>query len=192
MKNQAKFLRSILIVALVTLLLLMVPLVAMQFTAEVNWTAADFIVTGALLFGVGTSYVLATRYVTNILYKIAIGFALGSTLLMIWANLAVGLIGAGPNPGNLMYLGVVAVGIIGTIFSRFTSGGMERAMYSMALALVMLAAIALITNMHQYPGSSATEIIDVNGFFAILFAVSGLLFRFIATEQSKQIENSKG
>ena len=37
----------------VVLVLLLVPLVAMQFTREVRWGLADFIVAGALLFGAG-------------------------------------------------------------------------------------------------------------------------------------------
>jgi len=183
MKTETSFSKSTLYVALGTILILLVPLVAMQFTDEVNWTAGDFIMMGALIFGIGFSYVLATRFISNIIHKIAIGFALASTFFMIWANLAVGLIGAGPNWGNLMYLGVVAVGIIGTILSRFTASGMERTMYAMALSLVLVAVIALFANMHQYPGSSMQEIIGVNGFFSILFAVTGLLFRYIAHEQ---------
>lgn len=192
MEKQQKFSRSILSVALVTVLLLLVPLVAMQFTDEVKWSVGDFIVMGVLLFSIGFLYVLATRYVTNIVYKVAIGFALGSTLLIIWANLAVGLIGSGPNSGNLMYLGVLAVGVIGIFFSRFTPGGMERAMYAVVLALMLVAVIALLANMQQYPGSSVKEIVGVNAFFAILFAISGLLFRYVAQEQSQRTEKSDG
>lgn len=192
MKKETKFSQSVFIVALVTVLILLVPLVAMQFTNEVNWSLADFIVMGALLFGTGFSYVLVARYVTHLVYRVAIGFALGSTLFLIWANLAVGLIGSGPHWGNLMYMGVVAVGIIGTILARFTPGGMERVMYAMALSLVLVAIIALLANMHHYTGSSMKEILGVNGFFAILYAVSGLLFRFVVLEQSQRIEKSEG
>ena len=103
---------------------------------------------------------------------------------MIWANLAVGLIGSGTNPGNLMYFGVVAVGIIGIVLSRFSPGGMERAMYITALMLVLVVGIALFANMDEYPGSSVDEIVGVNGFFATLFTVSGSLFRFAARKQS--------
>jgi hypothetical protein len=82
-------------------------------------------------------------------------------------------------------MGVIAVGIIGTILSNFTPGGMERTMYGMSFTFVLIAAIALGANMQAYPQSSVIEIIGVNGFFALLFAVSGLLFRFVASEQSK-------
>ena len=45
--------------------LLMVPLVAMRFTSEVNWSVFDFIVAGVLLFGTGLAIELALRIVTG-------------------------------------------------------------------------------------------------------------------------------
>ncbi|NOT73574.1 MAG: hypothetical protein HOP08_01510 [Cyclobacteriaceae bacterium] len=188
---KTTFSQSVLIVAIVTGVLLSIPLIAMQFSNEVDWSAADFIVMGALIFGIGFSYVLITRYVTNLVYRIAVAMALGSTFLLIWANLAVGLIGSGPNAANLMYIGVIAVGIVGTILSRFTAGGMERAMYLMAGSLIVIAAILLVTNIYQRTDSSVTEVIAVNSFFAGLFAVAGLLFRYVALEHTNRTENSR-
>ena len=43
-------------VALVTALLLLIPLLAMRFTDEVAWSPTDFAVAGALLFGTGFTY----------------------------------------------------------------------------------------------------------------------------------------
>ncbi len=188
MEKSRKITQSILGVTLVTLFVLSVPMIAMQFTIEVNWSVTDFIVMGALLFSTGLSYVLIAQYAGNIVYKAAIIMALGSTFLMIWANLAVGLIGSGPNPGNLMYLGVITVGFIGAFLSRFKPAGMERTLYSVALAVVLLAIITLATSMQQLPESSVAKIIGVNTFFAILFGISGLLFRYAALKQSKLIE----
>jgi hypothetical protein len=36
--------------------LMLLPLLAMQFTDEVNWNAADFVALGALLAGVGIAF----------------------------------------------------------------------------------------------------------------------------------------
>jgi hypothetical protein len=177
MIRQIKFLQSIPGVALATAVVLLVPLIAMQFTDEVNWSVGDFIIMGSLLFGTGVSYVLITRYMSDVAYKAAVGLALGTMLFMIWANLAVGLIGSGPNPGNLMYMAVVAVGIIGAVLSRFKPTGMQRTMFVTAGSLVLHTAIALLTKMDEYPGSSVTAILGVNVFFGFLFLVAGLLFR---------------
>lgn len=193
MEKQQKFSTSIFSVALVgTALILLVPLIAQQFTTEVNWSVADFLVMGALIFSTTLTFLLIVKSVKSLVYKAAVIMGIGSTFLMIWANLAVGLIGSGPNLGNLLYLGVIAIGFIGTFLSRFTPVGMERTMNAMALAIILLAVIALLTNMQQYPGSSVAEIIGVNGFFAALFAISGLLFRFVAIGQTKPNDKSAG
>lgn len=83
--------KSLLRVAGVTGLLLLVPLVAMQFTAEVDWGPADFLVGGALLFGAGTAMVLAMRRFERPLHRaLAVG-AIALALALVWAELAVGL-----------------------------------------------------------------------------------------------------
>ncbi len=173
-------------VIVMTAILLAVPLVAMQFTSEVNWSLGDFIIMGALIFGTGLSFVLVLHYTSNFFYRAAIGLALGATFFMIWANLAVGLIGSGPHLGNFMYIVVVGVAAIGALRSRFKAMGMQQTMFYTAVSLILLAAIALIARMDQYPGSSVAEILGVNGFFTVLYTLAGLLFRAAAKEQSSQ------
>jgi hypothetical protein len=85
--------KSITIVVIATALLLMIPLVAMQFTNEVDWGVEDFTIMGILLMGTGLAYVFTTRKVTSNKYRITIGAALLAILLFIWAELAVGIIG---------------------------------------------------------------------------------------------------
>lgn len=166
----------VLYVGLATIALLMVPLVAMQYTKEVDWSLSDFLIMGTLLFGTGSSYVLVTRYAINIIYKAALAVAIGTAFLMVWANLAVGLIGSGPHWGNLMYIGVLAVVVTGAFLSMFSPEGMARTMYTTALSLVSIAIIALLAGMDKYPDSSLVGIIGVNSFFGLLFALAGSLF----------------
>src|SRR4051812_20723011 len=106
MEKQKNLSRSIYWVALVTAAILSIPLLAMLFTNEVNWNVLDFIIMGILIFCTGFSYVLLTRYSPNIIQRAAVALAIGSTFLLIWVNLAVGLIGSGPNAANLMYIGI--------------------------------------------------------------------------------------
>ena len=73
--------------------LLLVPYVAMKFTGEVNWTAIDFITAGVLLLGSGLTCELIMRKVKKIQYRIAICAVVLLALFIIWAELAVGLIG---------------------------------------------------------------------------------------------------
>lgn len=73
--------------------LLLTPLVAMHFTAEVNWSPSDFIVATALLLGTGLLCELVLRKVKKTSYKIAICAAILVLLLLVWAELAVGIFG---------------------------------------------------------------------------------------------------
>jgi hypothetical protein len=63
---------------------------------------------------------------------------------------------------------------------------MERVMFTTTIALASFAVIQLLTKMYAYSGSSIIEIIGVNTFFAILFAVSGLLFRYTRLKHLSQ------
>ncbi len=77
----------------VIILVLMIPLLAMQFTDEINWTLFDFVVAGTLLLGTGLMCELVIRKVNKIKYRIAICIAILFAFLLIWAELAVGIFG---------------------------------------------------------------------------------------------------
>lgn len=91
------------------------------------WDVIDFTVFGAMLLGVGVIYTLVRRKADNKIYRFAVGVALAAAFIFIWVNGAVGIIGDESNDANMMYFGVLAVGIIGTIIARFQPNGMARA-----------------------------------------------------------------
>jgi hypothetical protein len=80
-------------IMLTVVLLLLVPLIAMQFTNEVNWTLSDFVVMGILLLGTGLLCELVLRKVKKIKYRTAIVVAILVAFLLIWMELAVGIFG---------------------------------------------------------------------------------------------------
>ena len=114
--------------------MLLLPLVAMQFTDEVVWDVADFAIFGALLLGAGVTYELAARMTGNTTYRFAVGLALAAAFILVWVNGAVGIIGSEDNDANLMYGGVLGVGVIGAVIARFRPHGMARALFATALA----------------------------------------------------------
>ena len=174
--------KALIRIALGTAFILLVPLVAMQFTDEVAWDLADFVVAGILLFGAGLAYELIATKAGNNAYRTAVGLAVVAALLLVWVNLAVGIIGNEETPANLMYIGVLAVGIIGAIVARFHPHGMALAMFATALAQASVAVIALIAGM--VPAyNSAIEILGINGFFVALWVGSAWLFRNAARAQ---------
>jgi hypothetical protein len=78
-------------ILLVTAILLLIPLVAMQFTDEVRWTLSDFIVAGVLIFATGLLFDLVIRKIKIMKYRIAVLFVLLLIFLLIWIELAVGI-----------------------------------------------------------------------------------------------------
>ncbi|NDV61950.1 hypothetical protein G0Q06_05760 [Puniceicoccales bacterium CK1056] len=75
---------------LATCLVLLVPLVAMQFTEEVRWSLMDFIVMGTLLMSGGALFVISAR-MTKGRHTLLLGLVIGLACLYVWAELAVGL-----------------------------------------------------------------------------------------------------
>lgn len=85
--------KRLLVFALLTGVLLLIPLIAMQFTTEVNWTGSDFLFAGALLFGSGLVYEFATRHVTNSRTRAIIAVIVLAILAFIWVGAATGFEG---------------------------------------------------------------------------------------------------
>ncbi len=172
--------KSIIRIALATAFILLLPLLAMQFTDEVVWDLADFAVAGVLLFGTGLAYELVARKAGAIVYRVAVGVALAAAFLLVWVNGAVGIIGNEGNPANLMYFGVLAVGVIGALIARLEPRGMARVLFATAGAQMLVPVIALINWPPQVTSWGAAGVVGVfilNAFFVMLFVGSALLFR---------------
>lgn len=157
--------------------MLLLPAVAMQFTTEVNWTGSDFVVMGVLLSLACGSYELATRLSGNTAYRLAAGIAVLAGFMLVWINLAVGIIGSEDNPANLMFVGVLAVGVVGALLARFRAGGMAAAMVAMAIAQCAIAVLAIVKG-------SEWGLVGLIGFFAAMWLLSAVLFRKAARSQS--------
>ena len=149
--------------------LLLLPLVAMQFTDEVKWDLADFVFAGALVVGVGVCYELALRKSGNRAYRAAVAIALAAAFALVWANAAVGIIGSEDNPANAMFHGVLAVGIVGALVARLRPLGMAWALVATAAAQGAVAGIAAAAGL----GSAGA----VTLIFAALWLASAWLFR---------------
>lgn len=147
----------------------------MRFTDEVDWDLIDFAVAGGLLFGAGFTYELLAKKGGSFAYRAGVGVAVVAALLLVWINLAVGIIGNEGNPANLMYIGVLAIGIIGAFVVRFQPHAMARVLFATALAQMLVAVIAQVAEL------GFTFIL--NGFFATLWVGAALLFRRAAHEQ---------
>ncbi len=84
--------RFLLILSIVAALL-MVPLVAMQFTTEVVWTRSDFVIMGILLLGFVLLADFVWRQARRSKYRLLLVAAVVGTFVLVWAELAVGVFG---------------------------------------------------------------------------------------------------
>lgn len=156
--------------------LLLLPAVAMRFTGEVDWNAADFIVMGVMLSAACGSYELATRMSGSTAYRAGMGVAIVTAFLTVWVNLAVGMLGDEGNPANLLFGGVLLVALLGAVIARFGPRGMARAMGAAALAQAAMVGYALVAGY----ASVAVHI----GLFVVPWLLSTQLFRRAARERT--------
>lgn len=156
-------------------ILLLLPLIAMRFTDEVNWTALDFVFAAVLFGSVGLAFELIVRKSRSLAYRFAAGLAVFTAFLTVWANGAVGMIGSEDNPYNLVFLGVILIALLGALVARFGSRGMMRAMAVAALGQVAAGAFGLGTDVRGAVLSMA---------FGGLWLLSAALFGHAAREQA--------
>jgi hypothetical protein len=158
--------------------ILLLPAVAMRFNVEgVAWTASDFVVMGAILLIACGSFEVLARSAPNFAYLAAAATGIGTGFLMVWANLAVGIVGDDLNGANAMFFGVVLVAIVATLFARFRAPAMARAMFATAGALVLAIAIALGAF-----GATAPEA-GLSMVFVAGWLVAGALFKLSAQQR---------
>jgi hypothetical protein len=156
-------------------LLLLLPLVAMQFDTGVNWTLSDFVFAGVLIGGVGLAFELAVRMTRNIAYRGGVGLALAAAFMIVWANGAVGMIGSEDNPFNLLFLAVIAMALIGALAARFRAAGMALAMAAAAIAHGAVAIVGMFSD----PRGGILSLA-----FGGLWLLSAALFRKAARDQA--------
>jgi hypothetical protein len=168
-------------------LLLLLPWAAMQFTGEVAWDVGDFVILGAMLAGACAAYELAASGAGSRAWRAGIAVALIAAFILVWMNLAVGVIGSERNPANLMFGGVLAVGVVGAALARFRPDGMARALAATALAQMAVAAVALGAGWGAGGPAWPLQLVALTGFFAALWLISAWLFQKAAREQSRGV-----
>ena len=110
--------------------LLCLPAIVMSFfpDAGVNWTGSDFVVMGVMLTLACVAVEIGARMADNLPYLAGLVFAVGTGFVTVWVNLAVGMILSEDNPENLVFLGVLALAIVGSLAVRLRARGMVKVM----------------------------------------------------------------
>jgi hypothetical protein len=165
-------------------LLLLAPLVAMQFTEDVVWTAVDFATFGAMLATACGAFELALRASSNWFYRIAVAVAEGAAFLLVWVNLAVGFLGDEGNRANMMFLGVIAVAILGSTVAGFRPAGMARAMLAAAATQVLVGVVGLAAGWASPGNEGLYEVSMGTSLFTALWLISAWLFSKAGRERA--------
>jgi hypothetical protein len=168
--------KNIIRIAIEAGLILLIPVV-LTLLAIWHWRPGAFVLAFVLLFGgAGLTYgLVAKKMMSNKAYRFGVGVALAAVFLLVWMNAAVGGI-LGDDPANMMYFGVLLVGLIGAVIARLAPQEMSRALFATAFAMALVPAIALIIGTPAF-GNGVVAVFGLHAVFAMLFAGSALLFR---------------
>ncbi len=147
---------------------LCIPLVAMQFTNEVNWTLGDFIAAGVIIGGIGLMSEFLVRVSRDGYYRAGAACALAAVFLTIWSNLAVGIIGSEDNMFNMWYFGLVLLAILGAAIVKFRAAGM---------AAISLLAVAVMAVLGLLADDTPARIWPQTAFLATPWALAAIFFR---------------
>lgn len=152
--------------------LIAAPFIAMQFTDQVAWTAFDFALFASVLVGAGAALEFAVVRSHNPAFRAGAALALltGAGLFLVTG--AVGLIADEGHPGDLMYLGVLALAAGGGVLARFRPRGMALALAATAAAQILAGAAALAVGWGQ-----PLEVAAATAGFAALWLGAAALFR---------------
>jgi len=152
--------------------LLLLPLIAMQFTSEVDWGPVDFTIMGVMLGMVCLGFDLLARQSARLSYRLGAAAAVLGCFLLIWVNLAVGFVGDPDNGFNLIFLSILATFFIGAFWSRLKAAAMVRVMLAMAGLQALIGIGAFVSGQTDIRG-----IVLGTGMFVFIWLVSALLFR---------------
>lgn len=147
--------------------LILTPLVAMQFTNEVDWDETDFIV-ATIIFGiVGGLIELSVRLSSIWYFRIGAMFDVLAGFMVVWANLAVGMIGNEDNPVNLWFGAVLFTAIAGSIASRLRASILAPAMFLAGTVQIAIGTFAGILGTDMR-GGRFTIVLSIAWFIASL------------------------
>lgn len=162
--------------------LLCVPAIAMRFSSEVMWTASDFVVMATLLAAALGAYEFLVSRAPGFAYRAASVLTTLGLLLLVWMNLAAGVIGSEDNKANWMFAAVIATAAGGACIAHFRPAGMRRTMLAAAAAQLAVGAIALAGDLGTDGAGWPRDVIVLTGFYTGIWLTAAALFGVSARE----------
>lgn len=157
--------------------LLITPAVAMRFTDEVQWTTSDFVFAGVILIGAGVIAELAVRASADWSYRIGACLAVLASVLLLWINGAVGIIGSEDHPANLLYLAVIAAAFVGAVATRFRANGLSLVMVCAAALQAVIGVLAVLRGWGEGSENWPQAVVVLSTIFVLIWLGSAGSFR---------------
>ena len=163
--------------------LLAISAVAMQVTDEVHWTVSDFVFAGVMIIGTGLLYEGVTKHSDSLAYRAGAVVALAAAFLLIWINLAVGIIGSEDDPHNAAYFGEVLLAAATAVSAALRPTGMTRAMLATGGFQLLITALAVYDGWGASEPPGATGVLVLNlGFVGMWLLSAGLFWKSVRQE----------
>lgn len=140
---------------------------AIPLVAGAPWTGSDFVFGAVLLSLLGAGIEVGLNLSSNWSYRLGAIAAALTGFVIVWSNMAVGIIGEPENPLNLLYVGVLAIALGGALVAKFRARGLRNAMGAAALATVVAGLVAM---------DAEPYILRITGLFLVGWTASALLF----------------
>ena len=150
--------------------------VAAKLLTDLPWTVEDFVAWGIMLLVAAGICEVGLRLSGQLAYRAGVIVAVGTSFLITWSNLAVGIIGDENNPLNQIFFGVIAIALVGAFLVRFKPKGMALAMLVTAIAQFGTAFIALA---HEH------IVFAIVGVFSLGWLLAAWLFREAARGEAR-------
>lgn len=158
-------------------LVLLMPLLAMQLSDEMNWGAEDFIWLAAMVTAFGLMFEVGLTWSRSLFYRAGLVVALASSFMLIWVMVAVGMIGSEGNSLNLLYFATLGGGALVAAQARFAAEGMMRALLVVAAGQIVVCGVALVSGAGVIQAPTVLRLIAATGFFTALWLSAAALFR---------------
>ena len=110
----------------------------------------------------------------NTYHRLAIALTIATTLFLVLAVGALGILGAGGRPDRV-YAAVLAVLVLGSVVARLRARWMALALLATAATQALVTAVALLAGLPS-ADASIIDIVGINAMYVVLWATSAHLF----------------
>ena len=158
-------------------LVLLIPLIAMRFTNQVQWTGSDFVFAGVMLTFLVGAFELVVRLSGDWAFRAGIVVAALATFLMVWIQGAVGLVGNEGDAINLLFFLPLLIGAAGLFIADFRARGLARAFAAMALVQAATMAVGYLVT-----GDADVVLLS---FWLVAWSLSAWLFGMASRREAR-------